>query len=99
MILIFDRFLYILFLALDACFRLKRRMISNEIRDPGLGTGWAYVLENAPYQHFLLTVTEQKEVCSSVVSMINFELIVYADEYLQRTSRARLRKHEIFEGI
>ncbi|KAJ7346456.1 hypothetical protein DFH08DRAFT_700973 [Mycena albidolilacea] len=41
-----DRFLYILFIALDACFRLKRRMISSEIKDPGLGTGWAYVTEN-----------------------------------------------------
>ncbi|KAK7015057.1 hypothetical protein R3P38DRAFT_2787170 [Favolaschia claudopus] len=36
-----DQFLYIMFIALDACFRLKRRMISSEIKDPGLGTGWA----------------------------------------------------------
>jgi hypothetical protein len=53
-----------MFIALDACFRLKRRMISSEIKDPGLGTGWAYVTENAPYRHFLLTVTDQKEVCA-----------------------------------
>jgi hypothetical protein len=56
------RFLYILFIALDACFRLKRRMISSEFKDPGLGTGWAYVMENPPYCHYLLGVTEQKEV-------------------------------------
>ncbi|KAJ7116142.1 hypothetical protein C8R43DRAFT_1138010 [Mycena crocata] len=37
------RYLYILFLALDACFRLKRRMVSSNLRDPGLGTGWAHV--------------------------------------------------------
>ncbi|KAJ7431292.1 hypothetical protein B0H11DRAFT_1941922 [Mycena galericulata] len=41
--------------------RGQRRMISNEIKDPGLGTGWAYVMENAPYRHFLRTVTDQKE--------------------------------------
>ncbi|KAF8209815.1 hypothetical protein K438DRAFT_1960048 [Mycena galopus ATCC 62051] len=56
-----DQFLYIMFLALDACFHLKRHMISSEIKDPGLGTGWAYVTETAPYRHYLLTVTDQKE--------------------------------------
>ncbi|KAJ7801750.1 hypothetical protein B0H14DRAFT_3489222 [Mycena olivaceomarginata] len=66
-----DRFLYILFIALDACFRLKRHMISSEIKDPGLGTGWAYVTENPPYRHYLLTVTEQKEMstCSGLAAL------------------------------
>jgi hypothetical protein len=56
------RFLYILFLAFDACFRLKRRMVSSDLRDPGLGTGWAYFVENEPYRQYLLSVTDQKEV-------------------------------------
>ncbi|KAJ7795036.1 hypothetical protein B0H14DRAFT_2532632 [Mycena olivaceomarginata] len=66
-----DQFLYVLFIALDACFRLKRRMISSEFKDPGLGTGWAYVTENAPYRHFLLTVTDQKEMstCSGLAAL------------------------------
>ncbi|KAK7052719.1 hypothetical protein R3P38DRAFT_2502888 [Favolaschia claudopus] len=66
-----DQFLYVFFLALDACFRLKRRMISSEIKDPGLGTGWAYVTENAPYRHYLLTVTDQKEMstCSGLAAL------------------------------
>ncbi|KAJ7721409.1 hypothetical protein B0H14DRAFT_3520644 [Mycena olivaceomarginata] len=66
-----DRFLYILFIALDACFRLKHHMISSEIKDPGLGTGWAYVTENPPYRHYLLTVTEQKEMstCSGLAAL------------------------------
>ncbi|KAJ7842741.1 hypothetical protein B0H13DRAFT_2239358 [Mycena leptocephala] len=34
-----DRFLYIIFLALDACFRLKRGLVSSELKDPGLSTG------------------------------------------------------------
>jgi hypothetical protein len=37
-------------------------MISSEIKDPGLGTGWAYVTENPPYRQYLLGVTDQKEV-------------------------------------
>ncbi|KAJ7354143.1 hypothetical protein DFH08DRAFT_912737 [Mycena albidolilacea] len=66
-----DQFLYIFFIALNACFRLKRRMILSEIKDPGLGTGWAYVTENLPYQHYLLGVTDQKEMstCSGLAAL------------------------------
>jgi hypothetical protein len=49
-------------LALDACFHLKRGLVSSELKDTGLGTGWAYFTENTPYRSYLLTVTDQKEV-------------------------------------
>ncbi|KAJ6467623.1 hypothetical protein C8R47DRAFT_942443, partial [Mycena vitilis] len=66
-----NQFLYVLFIALDACFRLKRRMISSEIKDPGLGTGWAYVTENSLYCHYLLSVTDQKKMstCSGLAAL------------------------------
>ena len=51
-----------LILALDACFRLKRRIVSSEKKDPGLGTGWGYFVEDEPYRNYLLTVTDQDEV-------------------------------------
>ncbi|KAJ7076920.1 hypothetical protein C8R43DRAFT_1143595 [Mycena crocata] len=65
------RFLYVFFLALDACFRLKHRMISSHLRDPGLGTGWAYFTESEPFRKFLLTVTDQKEMstCSGLAAL------------------------------
>ncbi|KAJ7796129.1 hypothetical protein B0H14DRAFT_3495125 [Mycena olivaceomarginata] len=65
-----DQFLYILFIALDACFRLKQRMISSEIKDPGLGTA-GRVTENLPYRHYLLGVTDQKEMstCSGLAAL------------------------------
>lgn len=56
------RFLYILFIAIDACFRLRRRLVSSEAKDPGLGTGMSYFVEDRPYREYLLTVTDQKEV-------------------------------------
>lgn len=56
------RFIYTLFLALDACFRLKRLLVSSEKRDPGLGTGLAYFVEDIKYRKYLLTVTDQKEI-------------------------------------
>ncbi|KAJ7070422.1 hypothetical protein B0H15DRAFT_807086 [Mycena belliarum] len=58
-----DKFLYIIFLAIDACFRLKRRLVSSELKDPGLGTGWAYFTED--------TVFHQKEMstCSGLAAL------------------------------
>jgi hypothetical protein len=41
---------------------MKRGMVSSKLKDPGLGTGMAYMLENVPYREYLLTVTDQKEV-------------------------------------
>ncbi|KAJ7604746.1 hypothetical protein FB45DRAFT_880205 [Roridomyces roridus] len=66
-----DQCLYVMVLALDACFRLKRRIISSELRDPGLGTGWAYVVEPEEYRKYLLTVTDQKEMstCSGLAAL------------------------------
>ncbi|KAJ7020579.1 hypothetical protein C8F04DRAFT_1274884 [Mycena alexandri] len=66
-----DRFLYFLFIALDACFRLKRRLVSSELRDPGLGTGWAYFVEQEPYHKYLLTTTNETEMstCSGLAAL------------------------------
>ncbi|KAJ7024986.1 hypothetical protein C8F04DRAFT_968337, partial [Mycena alexandri] len=65
------KFLYILFLAIDACFRLKRRLISSELKDPPLGSGWAYMVENTKYREYLLLVTDQKEMstCSGLAAL------------------------------
>jgi hypothetical protein len=41
---------------------MKRGLVSSELKDPGLGTGMAYMVEDGPYRDYLLTVTEQKEV-------------------------------------
>ncbi|KAJ7130004.1 hypothetical protein C8R43DRAFT_896294, partial [Mycena crocata] len=43
------KFLYALFLALDANFRLKRKDVSTEEKDPGLGHGWAFYCEVKAY--------------------------------------------------
>ncbi|KAJ7027247.1 hypothetical protein C8F04DRAFT_965417, partial [Mycena alexandri] len=62
---------YTLCLAFDACFRLKRRLVSSELKDPGLGTGFAYMVENEPYRAYLRTVTNQKEMntCSGLAAL------------------------------
>ncbi|KAJ7872518.1 hypothetical protein B0H14DRAFT_3083632 [Mycena olivaceomarginata] len=64
-------FLYIFFLAIDACFRLKHCLISSVLKDPLLGLGWAYMVESVLYHQFLLTVTDKKEMstCSSLAAL------------------------------
>ena len=39
------RYLYALFLALDANFRLKRKNVSSDEADPGLSKGWHTLLK------------------------------------------------------
>ncbi|KAJ7214613.1 hypothetical protein C8J57DRAFT_1600815 [Mycena rebaudengoi] len=47
-----ERFLYALFLAIDANFRLKRKDVSSEEKDPGLGPSRAFFCEVGSYmQH------------------------------------------------
>ncbi|KAF7305332.1 CxC2 domain-containing protein [Mycena chlorophos] len=66
-----DQCLYIDYTGLDACFRLKRRMVSSERRDPPLGPGFAFMVEPAPYRAWLLTQTDQKEMstCSGLAAL------------------------------
>jgi hypothetical protein len=47
------RWLYGLFLAIDANFRLKRKVVSNDNIDPSLSCGWGYFVEEEGYKGFL----------------------------------------------
>ena len=51
-----------MFIAIDANFRLKRRAISNETRDPALSQGLGYFVENAAYRAFLANWVDEAEV-------------------------------------
>jgi len=47
---------------MDANFRLKNNLVSNYSQDPGLGTGWAYMLERKPYEKYVLSRTNDQDV-------------------------------------
>ncbi|KAG2086104.1 uncharacterized protein F5147DRAFT_748645 [Suillus discolor] len=60
--------LYGLFLAIDANFRLKRRVVSSDEIDPSLSQGWAYFVEEASYKSHIsdrAEDTQEKSTCSS----------------------------------
>ncbi|RDB21620.1 hypothetical protein Hypma_011223 [Hypsizygus marmoreus] len=50
-----EDWLYRLFLGIDANFRLKRKLVSNWIKDPALGDGWAYFVQSSNFRDFLNT--------------------------------------------
>ncbi|KAG1839753.1 hypothetical protein DFJ58DRAFT_718504 [Suillus subalutaceus] len=61
------RWLYGLFLAIDANFHLKRRMVSKDSMDPGLSRRWAYFVEETAYKAYLQTYSgnpQEKSTCS-----------------------------------
>ncbi|KAF7349558.1 CxC2 domain-containing protein [Mycena sanguinolenta] len=65
------RFLYTIFLAIDACFRLKRKKISSWASDPSIQDGWFYFVPSAAYAEFVETLGEQKEMstCTGLAAL------------------------------
>ncbi|KAJ7721100.1 hypothetical protein B0H14DRAFT_2642530 [Mycena olivaceomarginata] len=60
------RFLYMLILAVDANFRLKNRIRTNEIDDPSLGPGWGYWVELTKYKRHLKKYINEKEISTCI---------------------------------
>ncbi|KAF7293374.1 hypothetical protein MIND_01114200 [Mycena indigotica] len=61
-----DKFLYSLLLALDANFRLKNRIRANERKDPSLGSGWGYFVENDAYKEHLRDYVAETDVSTCI---------------------------------
>ncbi|KAJ3751875.1 hypothetical protein EV360DRAFT_56201, partial [Lentinula raphanica] len=56
------RFKYWLFLAENACFRLKCCLVSSIEADPGIGTGSSYFVEDTAFRQYIASCGEQTEV-------------------------------------
>ncbi len=62
--------------AIDACFRLKRRDVSSTEKDPILGSGWGYFVEDTGFQQVLQGYGDQDEVsptCRFYVTLSNLQ--------------------------
>ncbi|KAJ3500804.1 hypothetical protein NLJ89_g9630 [Agrocybe chaxingu] len=60
------RFLYMMFICMDANFRLKNQLVSNYSQDPGLGIGWAYMVLRAPYESYVLSRCNDEDISTCV---------------------------------
>ncbi|KAF8198794.1 hypothetical protein K438DRAFT_1583906 [Mycena galopus ATCC 62051] len=66
-----QRYLYTLFLVIDTCFHLKQKKISSCTADPSLQDGWAYFVASGPYEKFVETLGDQKEMstCTGLAAL------------------------------
>lgn len=48
-----SRWLHALFIGIDANFRLRRKDISDDVRDPGFNKGFAYMVEEVAFKNFI----------------------------------------------
>ncbi|KAF6743217.1 hypothetical protein DFP72DRAFT_1080520 [Ephemerocybe angulata] len=62
------RWLYRLFLAIDGNFRLKRRKVSSDEKDPGLNGGWAFFVEEKAFREFIKLRWDEKQERSTCVA-------------------------------
>jgi len=51
---------------MDANFCLKNNLVSNYSQDPGLGTGWAYLVPRLAYEMYVLSRASDEDVSSSL---------------------------------
>jgi len=62
------RWLYSLFVGIDANFKLKRKKISSEKVDPSLSRGWSYFVDEAKYKTALEehgNIPQEPSTCSN----------------------------------
>ncbi|KAI9070213.1 hypothetical protein FKP32DRAFT_1558354 [Trametes sanguinea] len=74
------KYMYMLTIAIDACFRLKRRAVSSEDKNPILGSGWAYFLEDTGFKEILSSYQKQDEISSCT----GFAAMDHADSKFSR---------------
>jgi hypothetical protein len=55
---------YTLFLAMDANFRLRRKKVSSESKDPALNQGYGYFVNTLPYIEHIEKHTGEKQAVS-----------------------------------
>jgi len=54
------------FIAVDANFRLKSK--NRQIKDPELGSGWSYFVENTAYAQHVANNPHETDVCTFQIS-------------------------------
>ncbi|KIK49691.1 hypothetical protein GYMLUDRAFT_117283, partial [Collybiopsis luxurians FD-317 M1] len=77
-----ERFLYTVFIAIDACFQLKCRTVGTWETDPPLCDGGSYFVESGPYCQYCNTVKDQKEICTCTrLAAMDFANTKYSEGY------------------
>lgn len=86
-------------LCMDANFRLKNQIVSNYSQDPGLGTGWAYMVPRKEYEAYVLSRANEKDVRGGDSLISIFADLRPTDQHLCGISSFGKSQHEIFSGF
>ncbi|PPQ81349.1 hypothetical protein CVT26_014500 [Gymnopilus dilepis] len=78
-----SRFLYTMFICMDANFRLKNQLVSSYSQDPGYGIGWAYMVPREPYEKFITSRTNDQDISTCV----GFQALAQANTRFSRGLR------------
>ena len=70
------RWLYSLFIAINANFRLKQKDMSKDSVDPSLGQGWSFFVQEAPYKEYLQKNAHIRQEVSDCCGYFESELNV-----------------------
>ncbi|KDR84217.1 hypothetical protein GALMADRAFT_54716 [Galerina marginata CBS 339.88] len=60
------KFLYMMIICMDANFWLKNQLVSSYSQDPGLGTGWAYMVPRKGYKAYVLSRASDGDISTCV---------------------------------
>ncbi|KAG2052216.1 hypothetical protein BDR06DRAFT_983243 [Suillus hirtellus] len=66
--LLFTRWKYALFMAIDMNFRLKCKAVSSDTANPSLNVGWGYFVHDGTYKSYLVAHAKEKQEQSTCVS-------------------------------
>lgn len=97
-LLLVRRYIYTLIIAVDANFRLKRRAISNDQRDPALGSGSGYFVEDQRYREHILSYANEEDV-SKFCSTSLFTLMSTLDQHMYRICGNCASELEVFKRL
>ena len=92
------RYLYTTVVALDANFRLRRRAVSNKVRNPALGSGWGYFVEDKQYRDYLKERVDNDEVCALLL-FLPWYFKFYLDQYLHGVCGPHDGKQQIHQRL
>ena len=73
--LMVSRFPYAMLVCMDANFRLKNNLVSNFSQDPGLSNGSAYIVAHSPYEEYVLSQADSKDVRISTSKFVQMLIL------------------------
>jgi hypothetical protein len=77
--LIFGSWLYAQFIGMDCNFKMTRKNVSSDEKDPSLCNGFAYFVPEAPFKEYLREFQgEPQEVCLNIFTAHAFTNTVFS---------------------